>query len=203
MFYIEVYIPRYFVISARLWWVSSLTQCQVPADSSKLLLCSWMLFNNSRIEMGLYIYKLNQISLDNGIPWNHVELKSIRSVNIEVLNQGVPNFSGVLVQLLVINQLLAINQLLVINLYASCRLWICNFYPLSPKMLVFPLKLILFCHYIWHNSLNCLCEGVKYDTVSVWLYFLYVQDWMLFFLKDGILWDMPHPVRLNILFHLG
>ena len=54
--------------------------------------------------MGLYIYKLNQISLDNGIPWNYVELKSIRSVNIEVLNQGVPNFSGVLVQLLVINQ---------------------------------------------------------------------------------------------------
>lgn len=126
--------------------------------------------------MGLYIYKLNQISLDNGIPWNHVELKSIRSVNIEVLNQGVPNFSGVLVQLLVINQLLAINQLLVINLYASCRLWICNFYPLSPKMLVFPLKLILLCHYIWHISLNCLCDGVKYDTVSVWLYFLYVQD---------------------------
>ena len=35
--------------------------------------------------MGLYIYKLNQISLNNGIPWNHVELKSIRSLNIEVL----------------------------------------------------------------------------------------------------------------------
>lgn len=83
--------------------------------------------------MGLYIYKLNQISLDNGIPWNYVELKSIRSVNIEVLNQGVPNFSGVLVQLLVINQLLAINQLLVINLYASCRLWNATSTHFPPK----------------------------------------------------------------------